>query len=113
MPLKLLVQHYSYHPNFFNDYRRWDLRFPALVTRQDVITHAKSVNVPILVVFTGYFTETSMPFLFDIGYKKAQQKFHLHVDLILVKSLQRHLQMIHYYQPLTRKLHSFLFPMRL
>jgi putative NADH-flavin reductase len=56
---------------FGTDYRRWDLHFPFLAVKQDVLKAAKDAGLPVLVVFTGCFTETSMPFMFDLDNNKA------------------------------------------
>jgi NmrA-like family len=56
---------------FGTDYRHWDLYFPFLASKQETLKVAKDAGMPTLIVFTGCFTETSMPFLFDIENNKA------------------------------------------
>lgn len=53
------------------DSRRWELSNPFLAAKLDVVKAATNVGLPVLLVATGYFADTTLPFLFDLENNKA------------------------------------------
>jgi NmrA-like family len=61
-----------YVPSQFGvDHRQWDTSFPFIAAKLTPLEAAKKAGLPTLVVFTGAFTDVSMPFLFDLENNKA------------------------------------------
>lgn len=55
------------------DYRRWSAtRHPILAQKDKVLVAAEEVGLPILSVFTGYFSDTSFSLLADLEHGKAR-----------------------------------------
>jgi uncharacterized protein YbjT (DUF2867 family) len=53
------------------DYHRWSLTFPFLPAKQEVMKAATNAGLPILIMMVGIFSDTTLPFLFDLENGKA------------------------------------------
>ena len=53
------------------DYRRWTGDFPFLAGKKAVIKAAKEADLPVLTVFTGYFSDWIMNFFCDMENPKV------------------------------------------